>query len=410
MADWSQYQDTPELPPDAAITGTQSGNDWSQFAELPAPTPPSTPQTSTAEAAGRGFANSASFGLGKWVNGMVGAALNKFGNETSDNDPVLSAIQASTPKTGQGFWADVTGSVEGQRAANEIAAKDHPVAYVAGAVAPAVIGGVGTATGKVASGALSGLGAQIGVGAGSGAVSGASEATNLKDAAKEGALGAVIGGSATGVIGGAAKLLNNYGAKGAISALNKAVEDAKPFEGEGSGDLTKLRKLYETPGNPLTKEQLLEAAERTRDAITRTTTLVEGDTIKEVPMTGLNPLITTHLTGDVIDVLSPTYRQIGTNLAASLPADLAGGAGGAFATHMLGGGGGLSTLGGTLGTAVGITATKAGRQFATDAAQRAAMGFAGSPLAQSTTSLAPFAIGGTSGLLGDYINNVWAGR
>jgi hypothetical protein len=122
---------------------------------------------STSGSYARGFANTASLGIGKWVNGIVDAA----------------GVVKDTGST-NGFWDNVKASVEGEKANNAAAFAAHPLAYMAGGAAAIV-----PAAGATAPSALGG----ITLGTMGGAISGASEHTNAADAEKGAAIGAGTG-------------------------------------------------------------------------------------------------------------------------------------------------------------------------------------------------------------------------
>lgn len=395
MADWSQYADSTVGTPDA-------GNDWSQYADT-TPAPTAATDVSATEATGRGFANSASFGLGKWVNGIVGATLNRVDDPKTQGD-VVSSITSSTPMTGGGFWADVTNSVEGQKAANAVAMSQHPVAYIAGAVAPAIVGGGALATGKAVLGALptTVLG-NAALGSGVGAASGAAESTTGKQLVSNTTTGAVVGGALSGLTSGVSTLVTKLGTSGATKLLDEAISNARSEDDSVSqAGLAKLRSLFGTEGGNPNERELMEAAERTRDAIT-----------KSVPV---DKTVSTGQTGEVVKKLAPSAGDLGKDLVSTAVQATPG----AMAGHLLSGGGfGSTAMGGLLTSIAGGSAKK----MAGDISNFGAMRFAASPTAQAAGDISPLAVGnasggvgplngqfGLSGMLGNYIDSIWAGK
>lgn len=137
----------------------------------------------TGEAAARGLAQGATFGFADEIAGLAGRAGQKFFNSSSGVDPAFQEQD--------GYRA----IRDEQRAEDDAAAEDHPVAFhgssiAGGAVLP--VGGL-VKLGKGA-GLIRKMKAGAAIGAGTGAVTGAGTAAELEDVPGSMVAGGVIGG------------------------------------------------------------------------------------------------------------------------------------------------------------------------------------------------------------------------
>lgn len=382
---------------------TPTGNTNSVDSILnPTTTTPEAYQPSTAEAVGRGFANSASLGLGKWVNGVREAIQ----YPSYGQNPL-------TEGAGQ-FWADVTKSVEGQKAANAAAMSAHPVAYTAGAAAPAIIGGIGAATKTAAFGALpTTIPGQIALGAGTGAVSGAAEETTPGKAAAGALIGANVGGVLSAVPAVATSLMTKFGTTGALNAIEKSVNDAKSSNGiTSSKAFEKLSELTgsEIPTTDAQRADVLAQAQSVHQVISKSPSIfVNPESVEAAQFSKMR-------VPQAVRSMAPSGMQMATDVAMTSPVA----AGLAYGAHA-----GLTTPLGMGTAALGaLTGAKGTGALMKDVSQWGAMKYAGSPAAQKFMNTAsPLAGGsagstvgssggqmGLSGILGNYIDQTWANR
>lgn len=424
MTDWTQYAEDNGVSSTPAPTATASSTDWSQYAESPAsaaPTPPvnsvtPSPQVSAAEAGGRGFANSASFGLGKWVNGIVGASLNRVDSNQGD---IVSSITSSTPNTGAGFWADVTNSVEGQKAANAVAMSDHPVAYIAGALAPAAVGAGAVASGKAAlTGLSTTFGGQVATGAAIGAEGGAAESTTGKQLVQNTATGAALGGTlgaaGAAIPAGISALLKSQGTKATVGALDDVIATAKG--GSDTAKAAAVQRLKDMISDVNPRIKTASDADVIQHAQTLRHTIASPQDVFVDPKSVEAQAEQTSARAAANAHVAPSAGKFASDMLASSPVA----AGLALGSHV----GGVP--GAVIGTAGAMMGAKGTGQLIKDTGQYAAMHYAGSPAAQNFMSngrtLSPLALGslsgdvagnnqiGMSGMLGNYISNYWSNR
>ncbi len=404
----------------------------SNYDDIPVATT-STPTVSTGEAFGRGFANNASFGLGKVVNGIVGAAINKWDDNPGD---VVSSIASSTPKTGQGFWADVGASIKGQREANQAAYDQHKLAYGAGAVigaAPSILatGGAQTATRATLTGA------------GLGAVEGGADSSNLKELGTNASIGALAGGALSGLGTLAGNAVKQYGIKAAqqiISDTLDASRSANPVIAKAAldklgtavgipsrfkvGDVLPSSASFKA-GTKVTQEMVDASDEEIRNEAAHLHELI-GNTAKMTPKQnqymadlGGPANVNAKLVKRALNDLAPPFKQVVTEGLGTAAATAAGGAIGSGIGHFAEGiAPGYGTMvGGLLGGGTGLY--HAGKAFAGDLAESAGLGYASSAPAQKLGSILSSSSGGASvgsnlpgmdGVLGQYLQGTWLNK
>jgi hypothetical protein len=371
---------------------------------------PAQPAISGGEAALRGFANSASLGLGKWANalasetGIPQAAAELIGGSTEPGKNRLeSAWDQLNPNahSGKSFWGDITASVEGEKAMNAAAFNQHPGYYMAGALAPAAVSAGAALKGAVTLPAT--LTSQVGVGAGVGAVSGASEGTNLKSAAAGATVGAGLGVGGTllanGLATGGQALLASKGSQYLINTVQGLVKTARGEGAEADAAMAQLKTVFKKGTSLDDIESTLKQANDIGDTANEV-----GQSLQRV-QPGSDMAAVQKVAG-----LAPSFGQIAKEGGqAALYGGAAGTAAEYAASHFGVPPGVAAAIGGTLGAKGPL------KQMGNDLLNKAAVGYVSSPNFIASTNAAkasaPFAIGngagGLGGGLGDYINNFW---
>lgn len=419
MGDFDQY---------AESAPTSGPEDFSQYAEnvSAAASGPSPSGITKTESAGRGFANSASFGLGKWINGILGAAQNQE-QRTGTTPPAGSAFTegaqttasqspaqtfGGTDSTGKGFWDDVLGSVEQQKADNAAAFKANPGSYVAGALAPAAItAGAGFAKVATTAGLPTTLAGQVGLGARVGAGTALTESTTKDQAIANATVGAALGAVSTvigaGTVAGLAKLANSAGASAIKSTLNGLVGKA------AAGDQDAIDKLSMAGfgGNGISNRQIVKSATQFSKYLENPIQANEPDffvggsegsqIVKQQVASELAPS-TGRILGEGAQAVGQgaAAGYVGSKIGEAIPGigSLIGGGGGA----LYGAKGPALAAARDLGTkaAMNFNASPAAQDFA-QTLQRGSPLAGGSIVGQSSGPL------GLSGILGQYIDQQW---
>jgi len=420
---------------------TSPSNTTIQFTpdETPSSTTPE-PTTSKLESFGRGFAQSATLGFGKWINGFLDANNNIPSPDVSKSDleemrrtdPEGAANveqqmypQQSGPKTGQGFWADVTASVEQQKKDNDNAFSDHPGYYIGGSAAPVVAGGVIKGAGSVLSKVpgLSNIDAGLGIGEGiaapsgwgipaaasaSGAVQGATDSTTGKQLLTNVPTQAATAGLLSLVPAGVLAGLDKIGVKSAISRLTDLVGDATSKNPITSGAaLSKIKSLVsgkpneEFDINEDSKKELVEHAKGWADILRNPEKNAEFDPTGENSPNLTAKQSRIDATGHVVSQIAPSLGTVAGDLVLAAP-----GAGAmAYGAHLGGIPGAITGAGGAL------LELPTGIKLAKDAGNYLGMKYAGSQGGQDFLGTGTISGStGLSGILGTYLENNWLNK
>lgn len=408
---------------------------WEQFAvqeETPKPT------VSRSEAAGRGFANTASFGLGKWVYGMMTAAEDEAADpraqaaiqERINSLPEGSGLRIKLEddlakrkrfaeygihREGRTFWDNVLGHVEGQKAANALAMEQRPGYYITGAAAPLALGaGVNIAGRGVTTGLGAGITApttavgRIAAGAATGAATGATESTSLDQLALNVGTGTVVGGALAGVpaIFGAA--INKFGRSSVLKDYDELLKLAKSSDAIVADDaVKKLQGLFGFKLDLPTlsadqKKQLIDRAGQFRTFFERAVS--EGSSDSDTARR-------------LAQYATPTFGQLGSEAVETAVKGSMAAIPGAIAGHTLDAA--LPGSGVLVGSGLGALAGayQPSQRLLGDVAKWGAITASGSPTFQSALRVSPLIGGsvagqtveplGLSGALGQYIDNTW---
>ena len=432
--------------PDAQLSTTTTGGNFDDVPDFKPNVDVSKidpPRTSAWEAFGRGFANPASFGIGKWANGLIDATNNLGSSDTpsgfgfTENGATSQGRYQSGPKTGS-FWGDVRASVEEQKKDNDTSLNEHPVAYIGGAVAPLAVGGIVKGAGSLTGiDSLGGIGEGIvapttwkgiaGTATASGAVQGATDSTTGKQLLTNVPTSAVTSGLLSLVPSSVLAGLDKIGVKGALSRLSSVVDDAmakNPLTSQPA--IEKLRTLVSgapehTDMKPedvqdlvdgMSKKDLIDHARKWSDILRDPEKHATFDT-EEIP--GYENDITSakqsriNATGHVVKQLAPGFGTVAGDIALATPGAAAIG----FGAHT----GGVP--GAIIGSAGALAEIPTLGKLGKDAGNYLGMRYAGSQTSQNVLgSATAFGSGeagsylsdrrmGLNGILGNYLDDNW---